>query len=173
MSDEAKASTKAEKPAAPPAVPPTVPAAEDKRSPRDWAIALGHAPTGKPQLADEGTVKMLSGPRGSAEYHVAKAMHGWEEHEFHEGTPMLLSRADFEAALKASHPPDVYVAADGKGTTTEAEKAKRDAWNNPVLDPKMNGNPKPHPAALSKHLGNKVRVSLDKGEHRIDEAKAN
>jgi hypothetical protein len=169
MSDEAKAGAK---PTPKNEVPPPAPVAADLRSPRDWAVALGHGPQGKPQLADEGTKKMLSGPRGSAEYHVAKAMHGWGEHEFHEGTPMLLTRADFEAALAASHPPDVYVTADGKGTTTDPEKAKRDAWKNPVLDPKSNGNPKPHPAALSKHLGNKVRVSLDKGEHRIDDAKA-
>ena len=168
MSDENK-----DKGKKPPEQPPASVAGPDLRSPRDWAVALGHGPSGKPQLKDEGTKKMLSGPRGSVEYHVAKAMHGWEEHEFHEGTPMLLSRADFEAALAASHPVETYIAADGKSTTTDATKAKRDAWKNPVLDPKSNGNPKPHPGALSKHLGNKIRVGKDGREYRVDDAKAN
>ncbi len=168
MSDEAKASTKADKPAAANAVPP---AADEKRSPRDWALALGHGPkAARPQLVDQGTKKMLSPMLGSAEHEAAKALHGWDEHEHHENGPIQLTRSDYEAALAASHPADVYLRAGTKdGETKGADEALKDAWGNPVLHPKFDGTPRPHAGALSKHKGNLVRVSLARGEHRADE----
>jgi hypothetical protein len=171
MSDEAKASTKAEKSTPQPA---TAPAATEKRSPREWALALGHGPKPKrPQLVDEGTVQMLSSLLGSAKHEAAKALHGWDDHEHNEGAPIELTSEDYLAALAASHPVDVYLK---KGTkderTPDAEEAARDRWGNPVLHPKFDGTPKPHPGALSKHKGNKVRVGKDGREYRIGE-KAN
>ncbi len=103
MSDEAKAGGK---PTPKSEVPPPAPVAgTEKKSPRDWAIALGHGPTGgKRQLRDEGTRQFLSSVRGSEAYEIAKVLHGWQFHEDHEGGPIQLTRADFEAALKAALP---------------------------------------------------------------------
>lgn len=102
MSDEAKAGAKPTPKNDPP--PPAAVVEVEKKSPREWAIALGHGPSGKPQLRDEGTRQMLSGLKGSEAYEIAKVLHGWQFHEDHEGKPIQLTRADFEAALKAALP---------------------------------------------------------------------
>lgn len=73
------------------------------KTPREWALELGHGPklNGPNQwIAEHG----MSGVYGSVEYEVAKKLHGWELHEHHAGEPMQITRADFEAALKATHP---------------------------------------------------------------------
>lgn len=130
MSDETKPS-KAE----------TVKSAEKAtKTPREWALELGHGPkqSGPNQwIAEHG----MSGVYGSVEYEVAKKLHGWELHEHHAGEPMQLTKADFEAALKATHPECEYEK-DDKGAK------KLDRFNNPIVK-KYAGNPVPHPPAAS------------------------
>lgn len=60
----------------------------------------------------------------SAEYRIAELLHGWAQHDRYSDKPILLSRADFDAAI-------------------EAAKA-----------PAVDGTHKPHRAALAPHKGN-------------------
>lgn len=41
---------------------------------------------------------------------AAATLHGWQQHEHHTGSPMRLSRADYEAAITAALQPDLTVA---------------------------------------------------------------
>jgi len=76
------------------------------RSPEQWAAEL--FPRG-----ETGRVH-----RDRWKHSAAHALHGWELHEHHEGKPIQLTRADYDAAIAAACAPE----------------------------------PKPHAAALTKHL---------------------
>jgi hypothetical protein len=147
MSDEQKPAGKADKQTPAPAA-----AGQDKRSPRDWALATGNGP--KLDLRNRWSGPGMSSPRGSVEHEVAAVLHGWREHEHETNEPLLMTEADYRAALAASHPADVYLKAGTKDATTDkAEEAARDRDGNPVLHPKHTGVPVPHPAALSPYKG--------------------
>ena len=112
------------------------------KTPREWALELGHGPKqiGKNQwIADHG----FSSVRGSIEYEVAKVLHGWELHEHHAGEPIQLTKADFEAALAATHPKNDYEL-DDRGNR------KLDRHGNPIVKKGGHGgNPIPHLPAAS------------------------
>jgi len=40
------------------------------------------------------------------QHNAASSLHGWSDHAFHANAPMQLSRADYDAALKAASTPD-------------------------------------------------------------------
>lgn len=85
--------------------PENKPDAVEKKSPRDWAVELGHGPVANPKRQfTQGARRVMSTPRGSMAYEVAAVLHGWREHEHHAGEPMLLTRAEFEGALAAAMP---------------------------------------------------------------------
>ena len=111
-------------------------AAGDMMSPRDHALATGNGPK---KRINAWTGPGFSRPMGSVEHEVAKTLHGWDEHEHETGSPIQLSRADYLAALAATHPEDKVV--DGK-----------------VVE--LAGNPKPHPAALSPYKGKRGQIAL-------------
>lgn len=122
--------------------PPTEVAA--RKSPRDWAIELGHGPQ-KPR--HEWNSSGTSRPMGSLAYEVAAVLHGWREHEHHANAPMMLTREEFEGALKAALPENEL---DEKGNVK-----------------KLAGNPEPHKPALSPHRGGTQRVKFgDLPQHK-------
>jgi len=82
---------KAEPEAAPVAAP-----APEMLTPEQWAQKLGHvkkAPPFQPQLS----------AHYSWQHAAADSLHGWAQHAHHyQGEPLLLSQADYEAALDAA-----------------------------------------------------------------------
>lgn len=142
MSEKRKHETEPAAPAAPApdqsaptgAPPPTlVEGGAVRKSPKDWAAELGHGPgkPGKNVWTGVSAVKGMSRQMGSMAYEVAAVLHGWREHEHHEGGPIQLTREEFEAALAAALP--------------------------------AQGDPEPHPPALSEHRGGGVRRRLVEG----------
>jgi hypothetical protein len=67
----------------------------EAKTPREWAAKLGHivkARTGIPQTFEH----------ASMAHAVADKLHGWSAHEHHyQSTPLMITQADYEAALKA------------------------------------------------------------------------
>jgi hypothetical protein len=47
-------------------------------------------------------------------HRVAAFLHGWETHEYHEAKPVLLSEADYKAALNCVDTQTVHAPADRK-----------------------------------------------------------
>lgn len=69
-------------------------ASPEKKSPQDWAAHLGQVgrlrvPFGEPYFKDH-------------RHPMARTIHGWAAHEYHEGGPFLLSLEDYQAALKTA-----------------------------------------------------------------------
>lgn len=70
-------------------------AAPEKRTPAEWAAKLGHIHQRDPRLPQSET-------RPTWQHAVADQLHGWTLHEHHfQGQPLLLSQADYMAALEA------------------------------------------------------------------------
>ncbi|GMV19459.1 MAG: hypothetical protein AMXMBFR56_76830 [Polyangiaceae bacterium] len=86
----------------------------DLRSPDEWARAKGHFIKFK-GVAD---AELGTGDHYSWQHAVAVVMHGWKQHEAHEGGPLLLSERDYLAALDAAAPakglPQQHAAAASK-----------------------------------------------------------
>lgn len=57
-------------------------AEDDRKAPNDWAAVL------------------FTNPRDRWRHDVASAAHGWAVHAYETGAPLLLSRADYEAAVR-------------------------------------------------------------------------
>lgn len=94
---------------------------DGKRTPEqflDESFPLGDPRPGQP----------ASRPRASWVHFAAEQLHGWKEHAYHEGKPLRLSRAEYDAALKSVQPD---------------EKS-------------FGGQYAPHAAALSKHAAHSV-----------------
>lgn len=121
-------------------------------SPQQHAKALGGVKTRQ-------RVAQVNGqPDTFEDYHpfhaAAEALHGWREHEHHEGEPIRLTREEYEAALKAASAPITRVADDverksesfKKGTPIDSHKAAE--LGVPVIT-----DYEPHKAALSPHRG--------------------
>lgn len=67
----------------------------ETKSPDEWANATGHLVV----------QQSLGGKRLKApdwKHAAASALHGWAVHQHHENTPILLTKADYEAALTAA-----------------------------------------------------------------------
>jgi hypothetical protein len=77
---------------------PVAPTNAELRSPHSHAEALGHLLAGNgPRFSNE--------PNGADydwQHRAAAQLHGWIEHEHHEGKPLELSESDYCAALKAA-----------------------------------------------------------------------
>lgn len=164
MIDEPNPSkTEAPKPGRATAPAPTL------KTPREWALELGHGPkqVGRNQWFGTCAEHGMSGVYGSPEYQVARTLHGWDDHDYEsQDKPLKLTRADFEAALKATHPEDeLEIETDGprKG------EPKRDAYGNPIIKTHA-GNPVPHPAALSPFKGMRGRLRLGEQPKKPEEA---
>lgn len=122
MSDE---TTKRATATAAPAVAPTAPHDDGKHTPEEWAGPCGQR---RPKTFEE-TVTMVNGKPFDFvgqflwQHEAASVLHGWKLHEHHseDQKPIRLTRAAYEAALKAA------------GATNEK------------------GEYTPHPAALSSH----------------------
>ena len=83
---------------------------------------------------------------------AAEALHGWKQHEHHEGKPIELSRGDYEAALvAASVPVTRAIGRDGKPTGEPLDSAKAAAEGVPTIT-----DYEPHKPALSSHYSKAV-----------------
>jgi len=79
------------------------------KSPEDWCFALGlHS---RPKLSKDKKLK-LADAVPCWQHGAANGLHAWQYHEHHAGGPLLMSEADYRAALKAAekapyvpHPP--------------------------------------------------------------------
>jgi hypothetical protein len=130
--------------------PPEAKASEEQRmSPREHALATGNGP--KPGQS-EWTGPGFSRVMGSVQHETAKILHGWDDHEHETGTPMQLTRGEYLAALKATHPEDEYEL-DEKGTP------KTDRFGNPIIKT-YGGNAQPHKPALSEFKGKRGTLKL-------------
>lgn len=154
MSDESenKSERKGSAPKPPEQKPPTPAAASDVMTPREHAIATGNGPK---KRANVWTGPGFSRQMGSVEHETAKLLHGWNDHEHETGKPIELSRADYLAALKATHPDDELEMTEVEGKKTP----KLDRSGNPIVK-KLAGNPVPHPAALSPYKGKRGGLRL-------------
>lgn len=100
----------------------------EQLSPQEWAKRLGQVrfawlPSERPTNEKAAIY--------TAAHASAVVLHGWAQHEHHEGKPIQLSEADYKAALlaaQAAHP---------------VTKDERDAY-------------RPHVAALSQHKGKRI-----------------
>jgi len=99
MSDESD--TKPERKGSAPKPPEQRPAASDLMSPREHALATGNGP---PKRKSQWVGAGFSPAYGSTAHEIAKALHGWADHEHEPGKPFQLSRADYLAALAATMP---------------------------------------------------------------------
>jgi hypothetical protein len=89
------------------------PSKQDMKTPDEWRkVVLPDDPRGRQSPT-------------SWKHAAAAALHGWAEHAHHEGAPMRMVRADYEAALAAA------------STIPQGKNAYA-----------------PHPAALSSHSAN-------------------
>lgn len=86
--------------------------------------------------------------RFSWQHAAAAQLHGWAEHEHHEGGPILLTRAEYAAALKAASEPVTRVL-DDKGRPAAALNAKALAELKGKKPTRTTYEP--HEGALSKH----------------------
>lgn len=81
----------------------TEPAGE-RRAPAEWARETGNVVEIPLEMSVGGKGGLVH--RFPGMYHAAAAaLHGWREHEHHEGAPMQLSRADYLAAVDAAKAP--------------------------------------------------------------------
>lgn len=121
-------------------------------SPQQHAKAMGGVKTRQ-------RVAQVNGqPDKFEDYHpfhaAAEALHGWREHEHHEGAPIQLTADEYTAALKAASAPVTRVADDverngekySNGADINSHKAAE--LGVPVVT-----DYEPHPAALSPHRG--------------------
>lgn len=146
-----------------------------KGTPRDHAKAIG---AHKERELRKGDVAVTS-VNGQAvdmnlfswQHNAAAALHGWAEHEHHEGKPLELSRDDYKKALLAASAPVVRAAVDVDADVTvkadkDSKKVRVVAKSGEVIDLRKLGATtydlanagvsftaveEPHPAALSKH----------------------
>lgn len=80
---------------------------------------------------------------------AAEALHGWREHAHHAGKPIQLTRAEYEAALKAAAAPVTRALdKDGKPTGEPIDSHEAAAKGTPTIT-----DYEPHVAALSPHRG--------------------
>lgn len=84
------------------------------------------------------------------EFHAAaSALHGWPEHEHHEGKGIQLSREDYEAALRAAAKPVTRALdKDGKPTGEPVDSLEMANKGVPTIT-----DYEPHKPALSPHRG--------------------
>jgi hypothetical protein len=97
----------------------------------------------------------------SPAHRCAVRLHGWADHEYHAGEPIKITRAAYEAALKAAMQPVTRLVVEGKrGEPLDAVKA---AEHTNSRDPKKVGelftDYEPHEAALSKYAPNHPKAS--------------
>lgn len=79
-----------------PIPPPPAPAAQPKLQPHEWAKKTGHYRRGDPRLPQSTDLY-------DAVHVAADVLHGWSKHRHHfQSAPILLTQADYEAALKAA-----------------------------------------------------------------------
>lgn len=144
MSEDTQSGDKPHRQGFAPKPPEQKPSGAELKTPREWALATGNGP--KPQGRNQWSGPGFSRPMGSVEHEVAAVLHGWREHEHETGEAPKMSKDDYLAALKASHPEDEYeLEQDGK-------TPKRDRDGNPVIK-KHGGSPVPHSGALSPYKG--------------------
>jgi hypothetical protein len=145
MPDESENKSERQKSAPKPPDVKAPAAASDRMSPREHALATGNGPK---KQRNQWTGPGFSRVMGSVEHETAKLLHGWDDHEHELGEPIQLTRAEYLAALEATHPKDP-VDKDGKPILDEKTKL-----------PKLAGNPVPHPAALSPYKGKRGSLRL-------------
>ncbi len=83
---------------------PVVAKTVERKSPKEWAFATGNGPKANTSKNKWEVSHGMSAPRGSVYHEVASVLHGWKEHEHHEGSPILLTQEEYLAALKATMP---------------------------------------------------------------------
>lgn len=115
--------------------PPEDKAPKGRRKPEE------KAPTVKLPSVNDHKAKLP--PKQRFLHAAASALHGWHEHEHHEGSPLELSAEDYAAALEAA--------------------AHRDLET---------GRYVPHPAALCKHMADRRAAALKAREDQAKARKA-
>lgn len=85
---------------APPAPAPKKPD-DGKRTPEEWAKELGQTIAVPVTRRRGATVEPGVEHRLSATHAAAATLHGWGAHAYHANEPIRLSKADYEAAIKA------------------------------------------------------------------------
>lgn len=68
--------------------------AAELKSPQEWAERLGQV----------GQLRVPNGEKFFKDYRhpMARTIHGWAAHEYHEGSPLLLALDDYQSALKVA-----------------------------------------------------------------------
>lgn len=76
------------------------PDSHGRKSPQEWAAHLGCV----------GTLAVPLGERYFTDYRhgMARVIHGWALHEYHEGGPPMLTLEDYQAALKTAESAPPY-----------------------------------------------------------------
>jgi len=95
-------------PAAPasPAAPATeATPARTHFTPDELAVLTGNVAEAKGPIAFGEGARPKKQPAYSWQHAAAAQLHGWNAHEHHAGSPIQLSRADYEAALAAASAP--------------------------------------------------------------------
>lgn len=104
-------------PATPDLPPPSAPtpdqaSARAQFTPDELAAMTGNVGVARDSIAFGEGARPKPRPAYSWQHAAAAQLHGWGLHEHHAGAPILLSQADYEAALKAAEAP-VTLPADG------------------------------------------------------------
>lgn len=91
----------------------------------------------------------------------AEALHGWKEHAHHEGAPILLTKSDYENALRAAAEPVTRVVAGFQPNTKQAAAGfkpgeKVDSHKAATFGVPVITDYEPHKPALSPHKGKGV-----------------
>lgn len=89
------------------------------------------------------------GPLYSWQHAAAAQLHGWNHHKLHDATPLKISKAEYEAALKAVEAPAPHaVAKDGKRRVLKADEK-------PGKGEALAHDYAPHGPAVSPHFRSK------------------
>lgn len=129
-----------------------------RMTPHEHAVATGNCST------EEENVRIGGRPSERATYSLghkcASRLHGWPQHEYHEAEPIMLSRAAYEAALKAALAPVTRCVIEGrKGPPMSREEIARHIASKAPNKGELVTDYEPHMAALSKHSPNYPRAS--------------
>jgi hypothetical protein len=91
----------------------------DKKTPDEWCAELGLIKLGKKSKPNkDGSRIQITQDVPAWQHNAAGALHGWSLHAYHTGKPLLLTVADYKAALKAAEGPALK---DGKVIDPKAE----------------------------------------------------
>lgn len=130
------------------------PAPSSTATPEEHALATGNVESEAESVRIGGRPERR--PVFSTAHKCAARLHGWDLHAYHEAEPIKLTRAAYEAALKAAMQPVTRLVIDGKKgpALTPEQVAEHTNSRAPGKKGELVTDYEPHPAALSKHSPN-------------------